>query len=76
MMLALCFAWFTLLAGAFLIWLYTPKGKKWLQELYTFSWNISHMEGFALVMCIGAVIGISLAIWSNTKSGQRWIDNL
>ena len=28
MMLALCFAWFTLLAGAFLIWLYTPKGKK------------------------------------------------
>lgn len=27
MMLALCFAWFTLLAGAFLIWLYTPKGK-------------------------------------------------
>jgi len=34
------------------------------------------MEGFALVMCIDAVIGISLAIWSNTKSGQRWIDNL
>ena len=33
MMLALSFAWFTLLAGAFLIWLYTPKGKKWLQEL-------------------------------------------
>ena len=29
------------------------------------------MEGFALVMCIGAVIGMSLAIWSYTKSGQK-----
>ncbi len=28
------------------------------------------MEGFALVMCIGAVIGTSLAIWSYTKSGR------
>ena len=34
------------------------------------------MEGFALVMCIGAVIGMSLAIWSYTKSGRKWIDNL
>lgn len=34
------------------------------------------MEGFALVMCIGAVIGTSLAIWFNTKSGQKWIDSL
>ncbi len=32
-MLTLCFAWFTLLAGAFLVWLYTPKGKKWLKSL-------------------------------------------
>lgn len=34
------------------------------------------MEGFALVMCIGAVIGTGLAIWSNTKSGKKWIENL
>ena len=34
------------------------------------------MEGFALVMCIEAVIGTSLAIWSYTKSGQKWIDEL
>lgn len=34
------------------------------------------MEGFALVMCIGAVIGMSFAIWLNTKSGQKWIDEL
>ena len=34
------------------------------------------MEGFALVMCIGAVIGTRLAIWSYTKSGQKWIDEL
>lgn len=34
------------------------------------------MEGFALVMCIRAVIGTSLAIWSYTKSGQKWIDEL
>lgn len=23
----------TILGGAFLIWLYTPKGKKWLRDL-------------------------------------------
>ena len=40
------------------------------------TYNISIMEGFALVMCIGAVIGTSLAIWSYTKSGQKWIDEL
>lgn len=34
------------------------------------------MEGFALVMCLGALIGTSLVIWSKTKSGQRWIDSL
>ena len=34
------------------------------------------MEGFALVMCIGAVIGKSLAIWSYTKSCRKWIENL
>ena len=34
------------------------------------------MEGIALVMCIGAVIGTSLAIWSYTKSGRKWIDKL
>lgn len=53
-----------------------PKGKKMVTGTLNVFLNISHMEGFALVMCIGAVIGISLAIWSNTKSGQRWIDNL
>lgn len=34
------------------------------------------MEGFALVMCLGAIIGTTLVIWSKTKSGQRWIDSL
>lgn len=41
-----------------------------------FSRNSIYMEGFALVMCIGAVIGTSLVIWFNTKSGQKWIDSL
>ena len=34
------------------------------------------MEVFTLFMFILMVIGISLAVWSNTKSGRRWIDNL
>ncbi len=29
------------------------------------------MEGFALVMCIGAVIGTSFAIWSSTQNLVR-----
>lgn len=48
-----------------------PKGEKMVTGTLKFSWNISHMEGFALVMCIGAVIGTSLVIWFNTKSGQN-----
>lgn len=34
------------------------------------------MEGFALVMCIGAIIGIGMAIWINTKPGKKWVDSL
>jgi len=34
------------------------------------------MEVFTLFMFIMMVIGTSFAIWLNTKSGQKWIDNL
>lgn len=34
------------------------------------------MEGFALVMCLGAIIGTSLVIWSKTKSGKKWLREL
>ncbi len=34
------------------------------------------MEVFTLFMFIMMVIGVSLAFWTNTKSGQRWIDSL
>lgn len=34
------------------------------------------MEVFTLFMFIMMVIGGSFAIWLNTKSGQKWIDEL
>lgn len=34
------------------------------------------MEAYTLFMAIGAVVSISFAIWLNTKSGQKWIDEL
>lgn len=32
-MLEVLFTTTTILGGVFLIWLYTPKGKKWLRDL-------------------------------------------
>lgn len=34
------------------------------------------MELMTLFMFIMTVIGVSFAIWLNTKSGQKWIDEL
>lgn len=34
------------------------------------------MELMTYILGLGALIGISMAIWFNTKSGQKWIDNL
>jgi len=34
------------------------------------------MELATLFMFIGAAIGTSLAIWSNTKSGKKWLQSL
>ncbi len=33
------------------------------------------MELATLFMFVGAVIGTILAIWSNTKSGKKWLKN-
>ena len=34
------------------------------------------MEGLMFVFSLGLIISSSFAIWINTKSGQKWIDNL
>jgi len=34
------------------------------------------MEGLMFVFSLGLIISSSFAIWLNTKSGQKWIDNL
>lgn len=34
------------------------------------------MELLTFVFAIALAIGLSMAIWFNTKSGQKWIDNL
>ena len=61
------------ISASFAIWLNKIRSEVDRQFI---TYNISIMEGFALVMCIGAVIGMSLAIWSYTKAGQKWIDEL
>ena len=34
------------------------------------------MELFTFVFAIALAIGLGMAIWFNTKSGQKWIDEL
>ena len=34
------------------------------------------MEGLMFVFSLGLIIISSFAIWLNTKSGQKWIDEL
>lgn len=34
------------------------------------------MEMLTAIYLVGAVIGVSMAIWLNTKSGKRWMENL
>ena len=34
------------------------------------------MDGLMFIFSLGAVISASFAIWLNTKSGQKWIDEL
>lgn len=36
----------------------------------------NNMELYTIFMGLGALIGTSFAIWLNTKSGQKWIDEL
>lgn len=36
----------------------------------------NNMELYTIFMGLGALIGASFAIWLNTKSGQKWIDEL
>lgn len=33
-------------------------------------------ENLAIMFSIALTIGLGMAIWFNTKSGQKWIDNL
>ena len=34
------------------------------------------MIGFAITMTGIAIVSIALVIWSNTKSGEKWLRNL
>ena len=34
------------------------------------------MDLMTFIFSIALAVGTSLAIWFNTKSGQKWIDNL
>lgn len=34
------------------------------------------MELLTFIFAIALLIGLGMAIWFNTKSGQKWIDNL
>lgn len=34
------------------------------------------MDLMTFIFSIALVIGCGMAVWLNTKSGQRWIDNL
>ena len=34
------------------------------------------MDGLMFIFSLGLIISSSLAIWSYTKSGQKWIDEL
>lgn len=34
------------------------------------------MEGLMFVFTLGLIVSVSMAIWFNTKSGQRWTDIL
>ena len=34
------------------------------------------MELLTFVFAIALLIGLGMAIWFNTKSGQKWIDSL
>lgn len=34
------------------------------------------MDGLMLIFSLGLIISSSFAIWLNTKSGQKWIDEL
>lgn len=36
----------------------------------------SVIENLTILFSVGAVIGVVFAIFLNTKSGQKWIDNL
>ena len=34
------------------------------------------MEAYTFFMGLMCLIGVSFAIWLNTKSGEKWIDDL
>ena len=34
------------------------------------------MDSLLILMSGMAIIAVSLVLWSNTKSGKRWIENL
>lgn len=34
------------------------------------------MDALTVIFAVTSVIGVSLVIWSYTKSGKRWMENL
>ena len=34
------------------------------------------MNGFTITMIGIAIVGVALVIWSNTKSGEKWLRDL
>lgn len=34
------------------------------------------MEALIGLFCIMAIVGSAIAIWLNTKSGKKWLENL
>lgn len=34
------------------------------------------MEALLMLFSLMAVIGLGIAIWLNTKSGEKWLENL
>ena len=47
-----------------------------LIELWSITINNIIMDGLMFIFSLGLIISSSFAIWLNTKSGQKWIDEL
>ena len=51
------------------------RNKVWQQKISN-RHDARIMETLTIIFAIGSVIGVSLILWTNTKKGKKWLQDL